>query len=132
MKLAITIWETRVSPVFDSARRLLLVELDEGQIVRRTGYAVNGSPFAEVGRLHKEEGIELLLCGALCERGLQRLQAVGIELIPFLSGEVEPVLASLAAGRDLGSFAMPGCLRQCCCRKRAQAACPWDAGKLIL
>ncbi len=119
MKCAITIWENRISPVFDSARRLLVVELEQGKIVARSEIAVADSPFATVAELQRQ-GLGLLLCGALCERGLKLLEESGIELIPFLSGEVDDVLAGLAKGEELAAFALPGC-RHCCCRRRGRA-----------
>ncbi|PIE79078.1 MAG: hypothetical protein CSA11_12395 [Chloroflexi bacterium] len=124
MKLAVTVWENRISPVFDSAKHLLLVTLDgKGFHVERT-VALGDDPFAAIFRLQQQEGIELLLCGALCRRGEERLKkAVGLEVLPFLSGEVETILQHLAMDADPGVFAMPGCRRQCCCRRRQQGNC---------
>lgn len=120
MKLAITVWENRISPVFDSAAQILLLELSEGRILRKRLVAVEDSSFATVLSLRKEEEIDLLLCGALCRRGEERLQAGGLEVLPFLSGDVDALVQSVMAGSDLSFFAMPGCRRQCCCRRQGQ------------
>ncbi|MEZ4551736.1 MAG: hypothetical protein R2860_13105 [Desulfobacterales bacterium] len=35
MKVALTAWEDRISPVFDAARTLLIAEVENGEIVKR-------------------------------------------------------------------------------------------------
>ncbi len=118
MKVAITVWENRISPVFEAAGQILLVDMEKGKISKRGLVAVNGDPFIAVSQLRKTAQIELLLCGALCQRGRERLQSDGLDVIPFLSGELDIVLQALQAGKNLDHLAMPGCRRQCCCRRR--------------
>jgi len=44
MKVAIPYWQERVSPVFDVAGRVLLVEVAEGKEQGRQDLAMEGSP----------------------------------------------------------------------------------------
>ncbi len=123
MKLAITVWENRISPVFDTAKQLMLVTLEEDGFHIEDIIDIEGDPFAVLFRLHQEKGIELLLCGALCRKGEERLKEAGLEVLPFLTGDVETIIRHLADDADPGVFAMPGCRRQCCCRRRQHSDC---------
>ncbi len=124
MKIAVTIWEDRISPVFDSARQFLLAAVEDGRVCREMRCLIESSPYTVLEKLRAAGEVEILLCGAICEEGMQRIQADGIELIPFLSGDAEEIIQRFAAGKPLKKFAMPGCRRQCCRRRRAESICP--------
>ena len=67
MKLALTVWENRISPLFDCARTLLIVEIVEQ---RTTGKHVESfnyeSPFSRATRL-SDLGVKVLICGAVSD-----------------------------------------------------------------
>ena len=109
MKVAAPIWARRVSPVFDVARRLLLVEIDQGRVCSRMEHALprEDRP-AAVARL----GVEVLICGAV-SLGLQRrLRSLGIEVLSETCGPIDEVIQAYLEG-TLGDsrFAMPGSQR---------------------
>ncbi|OPZ31437.1 MAG: Dinitrogenase iron-molybdenum cofactor [Lentisphaerae bacterium ADurb.BinA184] len=115
MRIGLTIWNARISPVCDVARRLLLVEVAGGRVVaRREEPLPGGDPDGQAARLAALKP-DLLICGA-CSRPLyERLAALGLEVIPFIAGEVEAVItAHLASALRARAFAMPGC----CGRRR--------------
>jgi len=118
MKVAITNWGARISPVFDSARNLLIAEIDGDDVVDRTCVAFDASLFPRFVALLLELGVQVLICGALCEGPTKMLEAHGIEVISFLTGETEKVLKSFAQGRDLTVFSLPGCRWGMCRRRR--------------
>ncbi len=120
MKLAITIWDNRISPVFDTATQFLLAELEADRFYLGAVVSIEDDPFTTLFHLQQEQGVELLLCGALCQRGEERIRAERLEVLPFLSGEVDAILQDLVAGGDLENFALPGCQRQCCCRQKGK------------
>ena len=54
-------------------------------------------------------GVSVLICGAISRSLAERLANSGIELIPFVSGPVEEVLAAYFTGElDSGAFLLPG------------------------
>ena len=118
MKIAITIWETRISPVFDSARNLLLVEADGAEIVDRKIMSFEARQFNRFLVLMMELEVKVLVCGALCEGPSKILEAHGIEVLSFLTGEAEQVLERYLQGRDLAVFSLPGCRWGVCRRRR--------------
>lgn len=110
MKLAVTIWNGRVSPVFDVCRTVLLVTLEDGAVVDTALEPLD--PLDGERKLERlvELAVELLICGAISEPLQQRLQARGLRVLGFVAGAVEEVLRAFVAGELPGpAHAMPGC-----------------------
>ena len=115
MKVAIPHWQGRVSPVFDVAANVLIVEIDDGIEKGRQDVAFNDEqPAARAARL-ADTGANVLVCGAISWPLEMAVSAAGIAVIPQTCGEVERVLAGFIDGRlNQGAFLMPGC----CGRRR--------------
>jgi predicted Fe-Mo cluster-binding NifX family protein len=109
MKIAIPTWNGRVSPVFDTASRLLVVEAGNDAEYSRfeTDISEHFLP-SKVMRL-TGLGIETLICGAISRPLASMVTTAGIGLIPWISGKVEDVLGAFLSGTlfDL-RFTMPG------------------------
>ncbi len=109
MKIAITVWGNRVSPVFDAAAMILLVEIQNGGITSRQFVPFNPAISWRLGEMLKEMGVSVLICGAISEVPANFLSVSGIQLIPFVSGETEKILEALAKGIPIiPAFSMPG------------------------
>jgi len=118
MKTGIPVWQERVSPVFDAAGSLLVIEHEGGREIGRQRMALPQVGMRErVVRL-QELGVRTLVCGALSRPLEQGLRAAGIEVVPLVCGGAEEVLAAFLEGRLVQEqFAMPGC---CGYRRRAR------------
>jgi predicted Fe-Mo cluster-binding NifX family protein len=109
MKAAIPIWNGRVSPVFDTAGRIMVVTPGSGEGSREIHEIRTGGPGARVSSL-RELGASVLICGAISNRMARHVEAAGIRLIPWISGDIEDVLEAFVSGRLSGErFMMPGC-----------------------
>ena len=110
MRVAIPTWQGIVSPVFDVARCLLLVDVEAGRAPRRRLESLTeGDPLARAGRL-KRLSVDVLLCGAVSSPIEQMLLSAGIQVIPFVCGNVDEILRAYLSGRLRGgAFLMPGC-----------------------
>jgi len=65
MKTAFAHWENRIAPVFDTARRICVVESESGRIVRQTQETLPAElPVRKALRL-MDLGIGVLVCGAI-------------------------------------------------------------------
>ena len=109
MKIGIPIWEDKISPVLDTASRLLVVETDgDRETSRFEAYFDDPGLLNRCYRI-KGVGVDLLICGALSRPFLRRLTASGIHIIPGISGHPEDVLEAYFQG-DLSNsrFMMPG------------------------
>ncbi len=110
MKIAVTVWEDRISPVFDASRRLLVATIENSRIVDRS-YVIFDPGFpANLAKILSRLEVPVLICGAVSQVPATVLTAAGVTLVPFIAGQVEPVLAACAQGMPLApTFIMPGC-----------------------
>lgn len=97
MRVAITIFGSTVSPLFDTARQLLLAEINGGD-VNEVGQEPLGTPEAP-DRLSvlTRLGVQVLVCGAINRSLHDGLRERGIKVYPWVSGEVSEVLELLRA-----------------------------------
>jgi predicted Fe-Mo cluster-binding NifX family protein len=110
MKVAVTVWEDRISPVFDASRRLLIAKIENARITDRSYVIFDPERPANLARTLTELDVPVLICGAVSQDPANRINAGGITLIPFITGEVERVLEFYAKGNSLEpTFVMPGC-----------------------
>jgi len=110
MKIGITIWDNRVSPVFDTAEHILIVEYEnEHEIFRQEKNIPAMFPYQRV-QFVLNSGIEVLICGALSRRLEMALNSSGIRVIPWVKGDIETILPAYFAGElENGNHSLPGC-----------------------
>lgn len=109
MKVGITVWDDRISPVFDAARALLIVEIEGSQAVSRKLLPCIPAKIGDFVGLLQEQGVHEVICGAISNEPAAILEAHNIGLIPFIAGMIEPVLTAYAGGKSIDTFRMPGC-----------------------
>ncbi len=112
MKVAFSIWNGRISPLFDTSTSLWLVDVKEGELSGGDKvYFASEDPGARVGRL-AELGVEELVCGAISKPLSDMLAASGIKTHSFIGGELDTVCAAYLAGTLMDpSLSLPGCCR---------------------
>jgi predicted Fe-Mo cluster-binding NifX family protein len=109
MKLAIPVSSGRVSTAFDFARHLLLLKYEGGREVSRAELVLEEEIPVNRARRLESLGVKVLICGAISRSLAEHLASVGIDVIPFVSGTVEEVLAAYLAGEvESAQFLMPG------------------------
>lgn len=123
MVIAIPNCQGRVSPVFDTAARLLVVRRYRGRVVGRKDIEIGILPADALARSLVELRIDVLQCAAISESLLRVLKGFGIRVVPHLCGEVEAIVQAFCSGHLRRSeFRMPGCwgrhLDGGCCRVR--------------
>ena len=116
MKVAIPKSRRRIAPLFEVAERFLIVDLDRSPTgharpwrIWRTGDLL----IDEKCRALRAEGVEVLLCGALSKAWERYLIELGIEVHPFLLGNIDDILATFEQEGAAGMYrqTMPGRLR---------------------
>lgn len=110
MKIAIPHWQGRVSPVFDVARALCLIDIEEGRETgRRSAMLASADPFQraiEVSALR----VDVLICGVVSSPLERALVGAGIQVVCCICGEVDAVIDAYLRGRLADRcFRMPGC-----------------------
>ncbi|MBN2243910.1 MAG: NifB/NifX family molybdenum-iron cluster-binding protein [Acidobacteria bacterium] len=113
MKVAIPLWQGRVSPVFDEANRILIVDISDGrEQFRQEESLLSHNPFERARALPKL-GVDLLICGMISQMQQNALDSAGIRVIPHICGTMEEVIAAFLDGRlENGAMLMPGCGRR--------------------
>ncbi len=113
MKIAIPICNHRISPVFDTAKKLLVVILENGKENGRTEYDLAELDFFyRVSRLQQLD-VEVLICGAISKPLKDELTTRKIKVISHVCGFMEEILQAFCTGQiTQDRFAMPGCCGQ--------------------
>ena len=109
MRIAMPTWNESVSSLFDTASQLLVVEVDKGEEYSRFETDISEHFLHSKAMRLREMGIDTLICGAISEQGARMITTAGIELIPWISGQVDEVFQAFLRGNVLGTqFLMPG------------------------
>jgi predicted Fe-Mo cluster-binding NifX family protein len=106
VKIAIPMFNSRVSPRFDFASKMLVATVEGGKVVDRENYSlINLNPIRRSALL-SELGVNVLICGGISDFSVRLLMGNGIEVIPMVAGEVEDVL-NLFINDNLNSAIIP-------------------------
>ena len=112
MKVAVPVWQNRVSPVFDVAQNLLILDVKNGREASRTEHFIGNLHSDGRSKRLVDFDIDVLLCGAISRPLANEIMASGIEVVSWLTGPVEELLDRYITRRPLeGQFLMPGCRR---------------------
>ena len=112
MKVAIPIRNGRISPVFDVAVLLMVVEFESDGPGERSEFSIRESGAEARAALLRELGISTLICGAISNNAARIVERSGIELVPWTVGDIDDVLeAYFSDSLDAEGFIMPGCRR---------------------
>jgi len=110
MKIAIPCWQNIVSPVFDAAGTVLLVEFANGrELNRQTSALSRNDPLARARQI-VFLGTDTLICGAISGHLEAMLRSAGVRVVSNIRGAVEEVLSAFLKGVLIDTpFLMPGC-----------------------
>jgi predicted Fe-Mo cluster-binding NifX family protein len=109
MKLGITVWEEKVSPLLDTASRILICQLEDQEEIRRFETFLEERELSRrCSRIHGL-GIDTLICGAISRPCLSMLTGLGVKVVPWISGYSEDVLQAYRDGTLFhAKYLMPG------------------------
>jgi predicted Fe-Mo cluster-binding NifX family protein len=125
MKIAIPVWDNKVSPVFDTALKLLVVTINNNREESRFFYPIDEEDIMQKYQRIKRLELDTLICGAVSKAFLQILLSSGLDVIQEISGPAEDVLKAYLDGTIFQPrFFMPGCRRwqHRCCGKEGMVA----------
>ena len=92
MKVALTVWEDRISPVADSARKLLVVNIGSRRIRGRELEHFHNESLLYRARKLADLDAKILICGAISDFYASLVEGCGIRLIPHIRGQIDEVL----------------------------------------
>ena len=121
VRAALPTHDGRVSPVFDTARRLLVVDLEGGGQLDRREEPIDETDPARRALHLARLGVDVLICGAISWPLEACLASAGVSVIAETCGPVEDVLRAFLSGRLTDeAFLMPGCRGRRRRRRRGQ------------
>lgn len=107
MKIAIPLFNQRVSPRFDCAQDFLLASVENGSIVKRQELSASGWSRQERVKRLSELGVDTLICGGIDKLSEQMLLAHRVRTYTWVTGVAEDALNSFLRG-ELESYTMVG------------------------
>ena len=109
MRLAIPVWEGKISPVFDTASRLLVLDVKGQSEASRFEIYLDEQDLSRRSLRIRGLQVDNLICGAISRPLSKMLTASGINIIPGITGMTEDVLKAYFQGNLFHSpFLMPG------------------------
>lgn len=113
MRIAIPEWDGYVSPVLDTARRMLLIELDRGAEVRREAVILmEAGPSQRAAQLSNLR-VDAVICCSISHALEASIVSQGVNIVRHICGPVEEAITAFAAGGMIPqSLIMPGCLQR--------------------
>lgn len=110
VKLAITVWNQRIAPVFESSGKAVILEFRDNVLLSRSHADIHRNDPSAKARFLRGQGIHELICGAISRDVEDLVREQGIRIHPFIAGNLEEIIQARMDGRlDDGSFRMPGC-----------------------
>ena len=116
MKIAIPVFENRISPRFDFAPGFGLYDIEGKRITGSREIFCEG--WSDIERVAKLKGfaVDILICGGLPGYLQSILIKSGIKVIPWIAGNVSDALSLFLRGRlNAGMVICPGRRKRRCC-----------------
>ena len=135
MKLAMPIYNSNISNVFDFAHKLLLVDIENGKEANRSEVALKNQLLPQRAGQLKNLGVDVLVCGAISRVLANMVTTSGIQVLPYVTGSINDVLQAYLTGQLVKpEFSMPGCwpgARKGFGRRSGQGrrGCRWRGGQ---
>jgi len=107
--IAIPIFKSRVSPVFDTCTRLLLIDLEDNRQLSRKEFDLDNFSLRERLQLLEKNDVAVIICGGISDVFHAILSNSNILLISGICGNVDEVIKAHIDGRlNDPCFFMPG------------------------
>ncbi len=98
MKIAVPVFNSRISPRFDCAQEMLLVDIADGKIVAQWRISIDGLSSIEKNRMMLNLGVDTLICGGIDHHSMQWLKYHDLLVYAWLSGDVQDILTCFLTG----------------------------------
>ncbi len=110
MKIAVPVYSNYVSNVFDFARQLLLIDAEQAKEINRTSIELGGQLLYQRAVLLKKLQVDVLICGAISQELRSMILSLGIEVLPFVSGNIDDILTAYFLGELMAQNTnLPAC-----------------------
>jgi predicted Fe-Mo cluster-binding NifX family protein len=120
MKIAIPIFENRISPRFDFSPQMWVIEVERGKVVGREKFSTANLNLPQRLDQITSNGVDKIICGGIDGLSRDQLGSRGIDVVQDVTGDADMVFDLFMRGRLRSGF--------CCERRRGRGFCPWRKG----
>jgi predicted Fe-Mo cluster-binding NifX family protein len=121
MKIAIPIYENRISPRFDFSPEMWIVEVERSKFVGQEKFFTANLNLPQRLEQITSNGVDKLICGGIDSFSRNQLGSRGIDVVQDVIGDAKIVIELFMRGR-----LRPGL---CCEKKKGRVFCPWRRGQ---
>jgi len=115
IRIAVPCWGDLISPVFDVAQNLLLVDISDGVETGRQNLSMAGMQVPVKVEAIRNSGVDAVICGAISGMFVSMLTSNRIKVQPWNSGKVDEIIQAVLQDRlSDPRYCMPGCRRRRC------------------
>ena len=108
-RIALPIFQARISPVLDACRDLMVVDIEDGKEVRRMTVSLAEMPCEERCATIARRKIDTVICAGISDLMSCYLESRGIHLVSGIAGNADGILAAYCQGRLCEErYLMPG------------------------
>jgi len=93
MKIAIPAFQSKVSPRFDTAQELVLLEVVDGNVIHRERQPLQADSAAGKIKILLEQGVDTLICGGIDRLSQQQIGFNRIEVYSWVTGEIDDAVS---------------------------------------
>ena len=117
MKIAIPIFENRVSPRFDFSPELWIIEVESGEVVSQEKFPTVNLNLPQRLEQITSNRVDKVICGGIDGLSRNQLGSRGIDVVQDVIGDADIVFDLFMRGRLRPGF--------CCERRGRKGFCPW-------
>ncbi len=99
MKVAIPRFQERVAPCFEYSATIAIFTIEDGRVIEQQDFSLQSRLALDRVRLLRDQEVDVLICGGLENSFEDLVKARGIEVISWVSGEVEMLLRRYLRGQ---------------------------------
>ena len=108
MRVGISGWEDKISPVLDGSKQLMVLDIEDGKEIGRDEVELLETYLPFRARRIAELGLDVLICGAVSRPLAAMLTNSGISLVGWANGNIDDVLEAFLNGElETSDFAAP-------------------------
>ena len=113
MSLALATYKNRIASLLESSDKFIIIQSPLYNIDESKSVAIKKNTFNELLQILKNNNVTVLICGAINGCMRQLLEAQNIQVIPWITGDIEGVVDAYHSNSLFSSsFTMPGCRRK--------------------
>lgn len=108
-RIAVPIFKSRISPVFDTCTKMLVIDCKGAKEIQRQEIYLGELSLYERQRILSGLNVNVFICGGITEVFQKMIETGDIQIITGKTGDVEEVLAAFLSGKiNRKKFQMPG------------------------